>query len=228
MSRRVLLVVIAAAVGFAVLISLGSWQLQRLSWKQGILAEIDAALQGEPVAVPGQPSENEDKYLPVRTSGTLLGPEVHVLASLKGQGAVYRVISPLETDDGRRIMLDRGTVPAEKKEAARDFGQVEVLGNLHWPDEIDGFTPEPDRSANIWFARDISAMAEVLNTEPVLVVVREMTGLNDIARPLPVDTAGIPNDHLQYAITWFSLAAIWAVMTAVLVRRIRRVEQQQN
>ncbi len=73
---------------------------------------------------------------------------------------------------------------------------------------------------NIWFARDIAELAAQLHTEPVLIIARSDTG--DGIEPLPVDTAAIPNDHLQYAITWFSLAAVWLGMTAFLLWRIKR------
>ena len=74
---------------------------------------------------------------------------------------------------------------------------------------------------NIWFARDVDVMAETLDTEPLLIVMREGAGPDPKITPLPVDTARIPNDHLQYAITWFSLAAIWLAMTVLFLRRRR-------
>jgi surfeit locus 1 family protein len=95
-----------------------------------------------------------------------------------------------------------------------------VVGTLHWPDETDSFTPPPDAARDIWFARDVPAMAAKLQTEPVLIVTREATG--DGITPLPVGTQGIPNNHLNYAVTWFSLAAVWAGMTLLLLWRIRR------
>lgn len=84
---------------------------------------------------------------------------------------------------------------------------------------MDSFTPEPDKSNNIWFARDVPKMAAALGTEPVLLIAKSKTDPNVV--PLPVDTEGIPNDHLQYAITWFSLALIWAAMTGFFLWRGR-------
>ncbi|EKD61566.1 MAG: hypothetical protein ACD_54C00187G0001 [uncultured bacterium] len=63
-------------------------------------------------------------------------------------------------------------------------------------------------------------MAALLKTEPTFIVAREPTG--DGIEAMPVDTSSIPNDHWGYAITWFLLAAVWAVMTVALVWRIRR------
>jgi surfeit locus 1 family protein len=97
---------------------------------------------------------------------------------------------------------------------------VTITGTLHWPNESDSFTPAPDTARNIWFARDVPAMARALGTGPVMVVARSDTG--DGIMPVPVDTAGIPNDHLNYALTWFGLAVVWAGMTGLLLWRIRR------
>jgi surfeit locus 1 family protein len=82
---------------------------------------------------------------------------------------------------------------------------VTVTGNLHWPDEVDGFTPEPT-SRNIWFARDVAALAQDLGPSP------SWSSPATCRFPTPGDalagdTSGIPNDHLNYAVTWFSLAA---------------------
>ena len=97
-----------------------------------------------------------------------------------------------------------------------------VTGNVHWPDEVDGFTPAPDLASEIWFARDVPAMAAHLETEPVLVIARTITGADARATPLPVTTEGIPNSHLGYAVQWFGLALVWAGMTAFFVWRMQR------
>ena len=73
--------------------------------------------------------------------------------------------------DGRRVLLDRGFVPIAEKDAARATGPLTVEGTLAWPDETDGFTSDPDRAKNVWFARDVSLMAAALDTEPVMIVV---------------------------------------------------------
>ncbi|MEC7257615.1 MAG: SURF1 family protein [Pseudomonadota bacterium] len=201
--------------GFAVLIGLGIWQMQRLDWKRGVLAEIEAKIAAPEVGLPDAPDAETDKYLAVQVTGTILPGELHVLVSRKNIGAGFRIIAPFETDSGRRILLDRGFVPASQAKDTRSLGAVTVDGNLHWPDETDKYTPEPDIAANTWFARDVPKMAAALETEPVLLVARTDTG----PAPMPVGTEGIPNDHLQYAITWFSLALIWAAMTAFFLWR---------
>ncbi|MBL3701895.1 SURF1 family protein [Sulfitobacter sp. BDSS02] len=216
---RLLFLLTFGLVGTAILVWLGVWQLQRLEWKQGILAEIDARIDEQPVALPADPDPETDTYLAVTATGTILPGELHVLVSQKNIGAGYRVIAPFVTDSDRRIMIDRGFARQTAKDAPRALGPFEIIGNLHWPQERDRFTPDPEIEDNIWFARDVPAMARALDTEPVLLVARTQTdpGLD----PMPIGTANIPNDHLQYAITWFSLALIWVAMTVFFIRRPR-------
>lgn len=219
--RRIWAPLVFGLVGVAILVSLGRWQLQRLEWKTAVLAEIEARIGADPVAVPANPDREADRYLPVAATGTAGPDELHVLVSVKNVGPGFRVITPFDVD-GRRLLLDLGFVREAKKAAARDPGPFRVEGNLHWPDEIDRFTPEPDLVRNIWFAREVDAMAAALGTEPVLIVARATSEADPAVRPMPVDTSGIPNDHLEYAITWFSLAVVWAGMTGFLLWRIWR------
>ncbi len=223
--RRILFPLIFSMLGLAILLSLGVWQMQRLAWKQGILSEIDNRIAAAPVALPDAVSEVSDKYLPVTVSGAMLPGEIHVLVSVKQVGAGYRIIQPFSTK-GQTILIDRGFVPTTAKHADRVTGAMEVTGNLHWPDEVDGYTPAPDIGSNIWFARDVPALAETLGAEPVLLIARSRTDPN--VTPLPVDTAGIPNDHLQYAITWFGLAFVWAAMTGYFLWRSRAPSESET
>jgi surfeit locus 1 family protein len=223
MTRRMIFPLLFGILGTAVLISLGVWQLQRLEWKQAILAEIDARMAAAPVGLPAAPDPARDRFLPVTATGTITDEEIDVLVSLKGTGPGYRIISAFETDDGRRILLDRGFVRDDRKDAPRPpVPGVTVTGNLHWPDEVDGYTPATDNARNIWFARDVPAMADALGTEPLMIILRTTSEPAPAVAPLPLDSAGIPNDHLGYAIQWFGLAAVWAGMTGWLLWRIRR------
>lgn len=216
--RRYLFLLIVGLVGLGVLLSLGTWQIRRLSWKTSLLAEIDRRIATTPSALPAAPDPVSDKYLPVSLRGQFLPGELDVLVSYKQIGPGYRIVAPFDTGE-RLVLVDRGFVPTGARDADRDPGPVTVAGNLHWPDETDGFTPEPDRKAGIWFARDVEKMAAELGTEPVLVVAASETDAG--IRPMPVTTAGIPNDHLQYAMTWFGLAAVWAGMTGFFLWRTR-------
>jgi surfeit locus 1 family protein len=222
MSRPMILPLLFGLIGAAVLVGLGVWQLQRLDWKEKILAEIAARIAAPPVALPAAPDPAADRYLPVSATGRFTGSALEVLVSRKQVGAGVRIIAAFETLDGRVLLVDRGFVAQEARGALPhpSVGPLEVAGNLHWPDEVDSYTPAPDPAAGLWFARDVPAMAQALGTEPVLIVARSDTG--DGIEPLPVDGAGIPNDHFGYAVQWFSLAAVWLGMTGYLLWRIRR------
>ena len=222
MAKRVLVPLIFGFVGCAVLISLGVWQVRRLAWKEDLLAQIDARMAAAPVAVPGTPDADRDLYLPVMASGELTGETLVVLASLKRVGAIYRVISVLETGT-RRVLVDRGYRKVGGHAGNNGSGPIAVTGNLHWPDEVDQYTPAPEEKDGtlLFFARDLPAMAERLSTEPVLIVARTVWPTDPDLTPLPVTSEIIPNDHLGYAITWFSLAITWAGMTVFLLWRMR-------
>lgn len=221
MTWRMIAPLLFGVIGVLILLQLGNWQLHRLAWKEAMLAEINGRLASAPVAIPTQPDPKADRFLPVTATGTIGPDQILVLSSLKEVGAGYRVIAPFETD-GRRILLDRGFLRAEDKDQPHPAVTATITGNLHWPDEVDGYTPDPDAKTRLWFARDIPSLSAELGTEPVLVVLRSTSEDPVAIEPLPVDTAGIPNDHLQYAITWFLLAVVWAVMTAYLMFTLRR------
>lgn len=216
--KRMIGPILMGVIGITILLWLGMWQVQRLAWKEGILAEITAEIAADPVPVPTTISADM-KYLPVTASGTIGQDELHVLVSRLEIGAGYRVIAPFELDDGRRVLLDRGFIKPEAKDLFRASGPATITGNLHWPDDMNSSTPEPDMSENIWFGRDIAAMARALGTAEVLIVARADTGQGIEA--MPVGITGIKNDHLGYAITWFSLALVWLGMTLFLLWRIK-------
>lgn len=224
---RVFGIVMFGAVGVAILLSLGIWQVQRLAWKKAILADIDRKIVATPVAIPSDANSDGHSLLPVTVTGTYTGATVRVLVSQKIYGAGYRLITTLETPQGRRVMIDRGFVSVNNPIPETPDTQIAVTGNLHWPQEVDGFTPDNDLGANIWFARTVPVLADHLGAEPVLVILRESTPNQPSVVPLPVDSAVIPNDHLNYALTWFSLALIWVGMTGYMLYRSRNTFDQK-
>lgn len=218
--RRLAFLLTFGLGGAAILISLGIWQVQRLAWKEGVIANIEARIADAPVPLPATPDAATDSYLPVTVTGSLGAPYLRVLVSKKQVGAGYRIIRPMLRGEGD-ILIDMGFVSVADAEGLtfEESPPLTVIGNLQWPQETDSYTPAPDLAENIWFARDVDAMAAALDTEPVLVVRRDAPQSGGPVTPMPVDTAAIPNDHLQYAITWFSLSAIWLAMTAIFLRR---------
>ena len=219
MFKRMIAPLVIGIGGIAILLSLGIWQVQRLAWKERVLAQIEARIAAPAGPLPAAGTK-PTPYQPVQVTGDIEGPELHVLVSRKTIGAGYRIISALRLGDGRRILLDRGFVVDEDKDVIRPAQQgITVSGNLHVPDDRSSSTPANDPDANIWFARDLPQMADALRTEPLLLIARSDTGQG--VEPLPVSTEGIPNDHLEYAITWFSLALVWLGMTLYQLWRIR-------
>ena len=203
--------------GVFLLMSLGLWQIQRLNWKENILQDIESEISGTPKPLPQELERTENRYMPVVVNGSFLPSELHVLVSIKRVGAGYRIIAPFRTSDGRRIMVDRGFVPVTDKDAERQIGTAQITGHLHWPDEIDRFTPDTDYANNIWFARDVDTMAGELKTLPILLIAGSSTDKGITSLPVNIDN--IPNNHLEYAMTWFSLAGIWGVMSVFAFRR---------
>lgn len=218
--RRYIISLAFGAIGVCVLLGLAFWQLARLDAKQAYLADLESRIVDAAVALPAAPDATNDRFRPVIVTGEFTGQSLNLLVSRKQIGPGVRIIEAFVTDTGRRIMVDRGFVAEDARAADHTATAFEVTGNLHWPDETDSYTPPPDTKANLWFARDVARMATALRTDPLLIVARSNTGGG--VEPLPVDTVGIPNDHLQYAITWFSLAIVWAGMTGLLLWRIRQ------
>lgn len=209
-----------ALLVLAVLLALGSWQVQRLFWKQGVLARIESRIAAPPGALPEAPEESRDEYAAVTVTGALGGQEIAVLVAHPDHGPGFRIISRLIAGD-RALLVDLGYVGQAERDIPRMAESVTITGNLLWPDEVDSWTPPPDAATGMWFARDAQAMGGALDAEPFLIVARTIDPPPGTL-PMPVGTEGIPNDHLGYAITWFGLAIAWAIMAIVLLGRMRR------
>ncbi len=220
--RSIIFPLLLGIAGCATLISLGTWQVQRLEWKEAILADIDARLSMDPVPVDLSMTEAQDEYRRVTVTGTPTGTELHVLTSGTAAGTGYRVISEFATDNGNTILIDQGLLPLEGKDAPPPRDQMDITGTILWPDDLNTNTPDPDLPKNIWFARNVPQMSAHLDTAPIMVVASQATPPDTRVTPLPINTANIKNDHLEYAITWFLLAAVWAIMSLYLIVRTRK------
>lgn len=219
MLRNTIFAVILGVSGVGVLAALGVWQMQRLAWKESIIAEAEGMIASAPIALPARPDPATDRYRAVSVTGAFTGDEAHVLTSTREAGPGFLVIGAYLTTEGRRILIDRGYVPEDAKTTPRPGRGVAVDGNLNWPDDVTPSTPPYDADRAIWYGRDVAGIAGLLGTEPVLIIARSDTGDGVVAQP--VTTAGFRNDHWQYAVTWFSLAAVWLGMTVLLLWRIR-------
>jgi surfeit locus 1 family protein len=217
----------AALVAFAVLIGLGVWQLERKVWKEGLIDTIGRKLAAAPVDLPPAAQWarldraewefrrvrfagefRHDQEALVYTSGSTLRPDV--------SGAGYWVFTPAQTRDGV-APVDRGFVPLERRDvstraAGQLSGSLDIVGTLRWPDVRSWFTPNDDPAKNIWFARDPAAIAVGKSWGPVPpFYVEQEEPVPPGGLPAPGKLApNLPNNHLQYAITWFGLAAVLA------------------
>jgi surfeit locus 1 family protein len=241
---RVLLApAIATLLGLAVLIALGSWQLQRLAWKNDLVATVEARLAATtipappPTAWPALDLEALD-YQPVSVTGRYLHDrEVHVFIGLtQPRGPVggpgYFVLTPLQTAEGWTVIVNRGFVPQERKDPAtraegQVAGEVTVSGLLRRPELRNPFTPADDPGRNIWFTRDPAAIAAALDLPGGEVAPYTTDAAYDPAQPGGIPQGGesvvsFPNNHLIYALTWYGLGVVLlAVFFAFARGRLR-------
>lgn len=227
---------VAVAIAMAILVALGVWQVERLGWKRDLLARV-AALQAAPArpveaVLDGLAHGDDVAFTRVRAScpGLSTAPYLELYGIRAGQAGT-RLVSACRVDGlrYRSVLVDRGfvadTVSARPPVDAADLAPVEVVGVLRAPDRKSLFTPPNHPETNRWFSRDVAAMAAALKAEaPAPVFLMAETPTNPewkalVPAPLPPE---IPNRHLEYAITWFGLAAALAgVYAALLLKRLR-------
>lgn len=212
---------IAAAAAFALLAGLGTWQLQRLSWKLGLLHRIETRLAEAPVPLPAAGIVPDDwQYRRVFVDGRFdHAKEIHLYAASKRGEPGFLIFTPLERPDGSTVFVDRGWVPTERKDAktraeGQVAGPVHVVGIVRLPWPRHPFVAQNLPGENLWFYGDIDAMARqagVTRYAPVFVDADATP--NPGGLPEGGQTrVNVPNDHLQYALTWFGLAAVLLVM----------------
>jgi surfeit locus 1 family protein len=233
-SRFPYILTLATAVALAILIGLGMWQVKRLHWKEGLIARI-AALQSAP-----------PRGLATALSGPLDSPELDFtrvvadcpdiettpylrLYAVRGGAGGYRIITVcrLTSAPFGSILVDRGFVRQEAAAAVRPGVKLSaaIVGVLRKGDKPTFVTPPNDARQNLWYSRDIPAMAKALGAErpaPTYLMLEKPApaGVGPTPAPIPLD---IPNNHLQYAVTWFGLAAaLVGVYLASLWRRRSR------
>ena len=226
--RPLLGLTFVCAVAFAALISLGVWHLERLHWKLGLIAEVNHSLAQPPVSLDAALAMGgAAQYHRVMLDGWFLNDkESYVYASGPDGAPVYHVLTPYETRDGRVLMVDRGIVPTglidPAKRARGQIGERVMIGVWRIPDAPGFFTPPPDTAHRIWYSRDVAAMAAAARVKLVARVLVEADGApNPGGWPLGGQTqVTFRNEHLQYAITWFALAA--ALLGVYLAYHISR------
>ncbi|MFE1600386.1 SURF1 family protein [Methylobacterium sp. ID0610] len=211
---------LATLVCLAILLGLGTWQLQRKAWKEGVIRQIGERSRIEPpLAPPASWDPAADEFKRVRVTGRLLHDKetlVHGLAPGEIPGRAlqgYYVLTPLERADGPPVLINRGFVPTElrnpaDRQAGEVAGSVTVTGMLRASEARGMFVPAPDPKRGEWFNRDIPGIAAASGLDAVAPYLIEADATpNPGGWPrggqLRVD---LPNNHLQYAFTWYGIA----------------------
>lgn len=236
--RSVLLLLALAVFAFVTLVSLGVWQVQRLQWKEGLIAAIEARIASGPRPLDeiGRLAREgiEVDYWPVEARGRFLhSAESHFLATHAGRSGWY-VYTPLQLEDRRVVFVNRGFVPYDRKAGAtRSEGQVEgetaVKGLARGApaEKPSAIVPDNDPAAGVFYWKDLSAMASSADLPADAAILPFFIDADETPNPggLPVGGVTIvrlPNSHLQYAVTWFGLAAALLAVVGAWLWRWRR------
>lgn len=221
------------AVSLAILISLGMWQLQRKTWKEGLIATLEAQMAATPAPLAPAPQwagmtrdNSEFRRVTLRADFAADAKPVYLYtgasalrADVKQPG--YFVFVPATLPDGGTVVVNRGYVPVDRK-AEPAAGTIDITGYVRWPETPGWFVSEHDAAGDIWFVRDPAGMASLRGWGTVAPFY--------VDQEAPVPPGGFPrpgslavklrNDHLGYAITWFGLAAsLVAVFLAWAIRQ---------
>ena len=234
---------VPALLAFAVLVALGTWQVERKAWKEGLIAALTERLAAPPTALAGPvtwPSLDPatDEYRRVKFSAVFdHGKEALVYAAASAfrpdvSSPGYWIFTPAQLADGYFVMVNRGFVPEARKDATsradgQTAGPVEIVGVMRWPDPRHWFSPPDDPAHNLWFTRDPAAIAGAKGVGPIAPFYVEQES--------PAPLGGLPqpgklvvrlrNEHLQYAVTWYGLALVLAVVFVVWARSSMHAQQ---
>jgi len=239
--RRRGLVVFAFFVlgALAVLIALGTWQLERMEWKEALIAELDRKLSAPPANLPARarwPQLNaaSDEFRRVTFPAEFLADQEALVYSSgsplrpDATGPGYWVFAPARLIGGSLVVVNRGFVPEGRQDPktraqGRLSGVVEIVGVMRWPEQRGTFTPKDEPGKGLWFARDPAAMAAAKgwgNVAPFYIDQEAPPAPGGLPKVGPLN-ATLPNNHLQYAVTWYGLALVF-VISAVFFLRARR------
>lgn len=219
---------IAALAGIVVLCWLGAWQLQRLQWKQGLLADIAAKLERDAIPFASVPQGDTAEFTKVSISGSFLPASNRFVITVFDGGGGWQVVTPLLLPTNLLVLVDRGAIPDGARstfEAEAFTGPATLTGILRLRRDGPGmFTPDNDAAGNRWYWWDVKAMLASVkapaDAKPVPVVIQLLPGVDSGALPrAQAPAANLANNHLGYAITWFGFAAILAVIGLLFIRQ---------
>jgi surfeit locus 1 family protein len=219
----------------AVLVSLGTWQLQRLRWKEALIAKIAARVKAEPVpfadVLRALAAGSDVEYTRVAARGRFHSDKERYLYAPARSGLGWHVYTPLELAPRRYVWVNRGFVPDEMKapgsRQGAPVGPAEVTGVVRLPPQPGLFTPQNDPARNLWYWPDAAAMtasafSEPVDAAPFTIDADVSPGAGGWPRG-GVTRLDLPNRHLEYALTWYGLAlTLIGVYAAFAVGRWRR------
>lgn len=223
----------------AILIGLGTWQVERLEWKEALIAELDSRIHAVPISLVEMEALDatggDVDYRPIQATGRFDNSrERHFLATWNGESGFY-IYTPLTLDDGRSLFVNRGFVPYENKEPEmRVLGQrtdrvtVNGLARAKLAAKPSRLVPDNDLQKNIFYWKDLDAMAASTGLDPKKVVPFFLDA-DKTPNPSGLPIGGVtiidlPNNHLQYAVTWYGLAVALLAIAIASWRKNRRVE----
>ncbi len=213
---------------FLTLVGLGVWQLQRLEWKTALIDAIETRRDAPPIPFPRTlDPERRDSWEFTRVA--LAGrfhhdDEMRVLAQVHDGRNGIRLVTPMALDDGRKALVDRGWTP-DAEAAERPAGTAAVEGLLRGPPAGNPFRPDNRPDAGVWHWVDPPAMARAAGLPATQVYVQAIADGNAAPGQYPIPGGAVfdlRNDHLQYALTWFGLAAALLAVYLPFRRRMRR------
>jgi surfeit locus 1 family protein len=228
---------ISVVIALALLVSLGIWQLERLAWKNGLVAMIAARTTAAPTPLPPEAdwshlAVDDYAYRHVTLQGTFEhGKEARVFRPLSDPRGRYSglgdlILTPLRLPSGAVVIVNRGFVPEDRIDpATRADGQIEGLvtltGLMREPETRNPFTPADEPDKHLWYTRDPASIAAAYGLDRVAPFTIDADA-SAIKGGLPQGgetVLSLPNDHLSYALTWFGLAFGLLVVYAVYVWR---------
>ena len=186
-----------------VFVSLGTWQIIRLNWKNNLIFEIENSLKNPPVELL---NINHENYLRVKTSGDIDFEKQIYLYNLNENGTPgFEVINPLSVNQ-KNYLVNRGWIPFEKKgmQEINEFDEKNIVGTLKLQGRKNIFKPDNDIEKNYWFSLDREDIMKFTGKEFSKYIIY-LNGDYKFPKPKKI-TANISNNHKKYAITWFSLA----------------------
>ncbi len=223
---------LTTALALAILVAMGGWQLERLEWKRALIADVGTRMAGPARALPPPPVDAAAlRYRPIRLQGRFRHDrELYLEArTYKGRAGLH-LVTPLELDDGRVVLVDRGWVPpGRRRPETRAEGQIggQIGGQVAGPVSLtatlrtggwqgyDFLRPENDPAGNAWVWMDLPRMAESVRLEGVVSGYYLVAGPAPNPGGLPIGRApgvDLPNNHLGYALTWYALALVLLVI----------------